>query len=180
MAEVARILSSSTQPVPYYLGTVTNKRATTQGAGKNTHAHYVLINPTVAKRLGMPAKSTIKKTDEFVSGAVFDTKRKYKDADNKTQTTDAKRYIQPMSKQVELFTGDYVKIKSGNKKGKLEQESYTVGFPSTLSITEILFFVHKKMPKVKLVRSGKKSYRPKNIVIPKDNEVVADAGKEAK
>lgn len=174
MAIVSRIKSKS-PAVPYYLGVVTNKRTAT--TGKNAHTHYLLVSPSVAPRLGLPPKPTIKKDDEFVGGAVFDSKRKYRDATGATKTTDAKRSITPMSRDVELFTGDYVK----DLKGKgTSQESYTVGFPATLSMVEILYFVHKRMPKVQIVRSGKKSYKPKNITMPKDTKIEATAVKEAK
>lgn len=179
MAVVSR-LTNVANGVPYYLGTQTNKRA---GTAKGAHSHYILISPLVAARLGMPKKSTIKQKDEAVGGAIFDTNRTYTDANGAKKKTDAKRYIQKCSKQVELFTGNYVKNVNTKNKGKgagLEPESYTVGFPSSLTMIEILFFINKRMPNVTIVRSGKKSYVPKNITVPKDIAITAEPVKEVK
>jgi hypothetical protein len=170
MAEVKRLAPNSTL-APYYLGTVTNKRSTTKGAGKNTHAHYLSINPLVAKRLGMTGGNLIKSGDEFLVGAVFNKKKKLGGGKG---TTIAKRSIKQGSIPIRLFTGDYI---LNAKTKKLERESYQVGFPSTLSIIEILYFVHKRMKKVTLVKSGKNHYSPKEIKIPKDLGLAADAAK---
>jgi hypothetical protein len=174
MAVVKRLQDTSYSE-PYYLGTITNKKKSAQSKG--AHAHYIVLSPKVAERLGMPKRSAIKKTDEYVGGAIFDTQRKSVHRTTKAvRKVDAKRYLEKGSKTITLFTGDYVKKVKGEK---LEQEQYDVGFPSTLAITEILFFVHKRMPKVQIVRSGRKAYIPKNIKIP-DVVIVADATEVAK
>jgi hypothetical protein len=167
MAIAKKILKGSQGLLsPFYLGA---RRPTKQG-GK-LHSHYVLINPLIAPRLGIKARSTHKPTDEIVAGAVFDTKRKYGKGTEKGKfTTTAKRFITQGEKSVELFTGNYVK----NSKGKDVQESYQVGFPSSLTMVDIIFFVNKQMPLVKFLRHGGRTYTSRSIVIPKGQELIAE------
>jgi hypothetical protein len=151
---------------PYYLGA---KTPTKQGGKLNSH--YVMINPLVAARLGVKARSTHKPTDEFVGGAIFDKNRTYAAAGGKKGKTIAKRNIQPGSKAVELFTGNYV---TNAKTKKPEQEKYTVGFPSSLTVIDIIFYVHKQFPLVKFLRHGGRTYTSRNVEIPKGEKLVAE------
>jgi hypothetical protein len=162
--------------LPQYLGTVTPAKTVTNGKGRNVNTHYVLINPEVAKRLGFKARSTMKSNDQFAGGAIFDTNRKFKDASGKTNKTIAKRYITPGHKAIEIFTGNYI---LNEKTKKPEQESYTVGFPTTLSIVEIISLSASKMPLAKFIRHGGKTYTVRKITLPK-GVTIENKGKEAK
>jgi hypothetical protein len=154
--------------LPQYLGTVTPTRTVTNGRGRNVNTHYVLINPEVAKRLGLKARSTMKATDKFAGGAIFDTNRKFKNGDGKTSKTIAKRFISKGHKAIEIFTGNYI---LNEKTKKPEQESYTVGFPTTLSMVEIISLTASRMPLAKFVRHGGKSYTVRKITLPKGTTI---------
>jgi hypothetical protein len=157
---------------PYYLGA---KTPTKQGGKLNSH--YVMINPLVAARLGVKARSTHKPTDEFVGGAIFDKNRSYTAAGGKKEKTIAKRNITPGSKSVQLFTGNYVK---NPKTKKDEEESYHVGFPSSLTMVDVIFYVNKQFPLVKFLRHGGRTYTSRKIEIPKSEKLVAEKAVEGK
>lgn len=160
MATVAAIKDSARKiATPYYLGA---KTPTKQGGKLNSH--YVMIAPSVAARLGVSSRYTTKPTDEFVGGAVFDKNRSFTTKDGRKGKTTAKRSIERGSKAVKLFTGDYFE---NPKTKKLEQESYTVGFASSLTMVDIIFFVHKQFSKVKFIRHGGRTYSSRTIEIPK-------------
>jgi hypothetical protein len=164
MATAARLTSGGRHLMsPFYLGA---KKPTKQD-GK-LHSHYVLINPLVAPRLGIKGRSTHKPTDEFIGGAIFDKQRKMPKGKG---TTVAKRHITAGSKAVQLFTGNYV---ANKKTKKPEEEFYTVGFPSSLTMVDIIFYVNKQMPLVKFIRHGGKTYSSRAIVIPKTEKIVAE------
>lgn len=162
--------------LPQYLGTVTPTRKTTQGAGRNVNTHYILVNPAVAQRLGYKARSTMKAGDNFAGGAIFDTQRRFKDASGKAQKTVAKRFITSGHKAIEIFTGNYI---LNEKTKKPEQESYMVGFPTTLTIVEIISLVYSKMKLAKFIRHGGKTYTVRKIELPKGLKI-DDRGVEAK
>jgi hypothetical protein len=150
--------------LPQYLWTVTPSKTITSGKARNVHTHYVLINAEVAKRLGYKARSTMKSGDVFAGGAIFDTKRKFKDASGKPNKTHAKRFITHGHKAIELFTGNYI---LNEKTKKPEEESYNVGFPSNLTIVEIISLVFSKMKLAKFIRHGGKTYTVRKITLPK-------------
>lgn len=151
---------------PYYLGAQT---ATKKG-GKLS-SHYVMISPLVAPRLGIKGKATRKPTDKLLGGAIFDTNRTYSKGEGAGKgKTNAKRFIEQGSKPVDLYTGNYVK----NAKGKDVKEFYTVGFPSSLTMVNIIFFVNKQMPLVKYMKHGGRTYVSRKIEIPKNEKIIAE------
>ncbi len=157
---------------PYYLGA---KTPTKQGGKLNSH--YVMIAPSVAARLGVPSRYTTKPTDEFVGGAIFDNNRSFTTKDGRKGKTSAKRQIERGSKPVALFTGDYIE---NLKTKKLEQEKYIVGFASSLTMVDIIFYVNKQFPKVKFLRHGGRTYSARDIEIPKTEKLVAEKAKAGK
>jgi hypothetical protein len=168
MPTVSKIKAGATEKLaaPYYLGA---KTPTRQGGKLNSH--YVMINPLVAARLGVTARSTHKPTDEFVGGAVFDKNRTYTAAGGTKAKTTAKRNITRGSKAVELYTGNYV---TNPKTKKLEQEKYSVGFPSSLTMVDIIFYVNKQFPLVKFLAHGGRRYTSRKIEIPKGEKLEAE------
>jgi hypothetical protein len=167
MTIVAKIKTGADRTAtPYYLGA---KTPTKQGGKLNSH--YVMMSPLVATRLGVTARSTHKPTDEFVAGAIFDKNRTYTAKGGKKEKTVAKRYLTKGSKGVDLYTGNYV---TNPKTKKPQQEKYRVGFASSLTMVDIIFFVNKQFPLVKFLAHGGRRYSSRKIESPKGEKLEAE------
>jgi hypothetical protein len=136
---------------PFYLGQTTGK----DSKGKPySHTHYVVIEATVAERLGIKGKSIIKPGgDAGIDGIVMQLQRKKSTGDKKPY--EAKRYLKQCKKKITLFCKSTVK----NKKGKDVQETYSVGFPTNVPIRLIIKFLNAKAPNVIRIGTGGNLYQ---------------------
>ena len=137
---------------PYYVGTSVHKKLTGQ---VERHTHYVLIESKKATRLGLTASTKVKSTDTHVDGVVFQKERKGKKGKHF-----AKRFLNRYSsglhgQTIRACTGETVK----NKAGKSVEESYSISFPSSVSLKMIKDFFIKNCPKVIRINTGSTFYR---------------------
>jgi hypothetical protein len=136
---------------PFYIGQTTGKDLKNK---PYSHTHYVLIEATVAERLGLKGKSLIKSgADAGVDGVVFQVARKKSVGDKKPY--EAKRYLKQCKKKITLFCKGTVK----NKKGKDVQETYSVGFPTNVPLRLIIKFLNKYAPNVIRIGTGGNLYQ---------------------
>jgi hypothetical protein len=138
--------------LPFYCGITKGKTLQNK---PYQHTHYVLIEEKVAGRLGIKGKSIIKpgSSDAIVNGVVFQKNRK-KSVGNK-QPVEAKRYIQQCQKSITAICKGTVK----NKAGKEVQETYSIGFPSSVPLALIIKFFNEKASNVVRISTGGNLYQ---------------------
>jgi hypothetical protein len=149
-AAEARIKPGQEYYYPYYVGTSVHKPLT---GGTVRHTHYVLIRKKVAARMGMRVAVFVKGSDTNRDGVVFNRERKAgTNAIDKTKKVLSKRYIERGGgKVITAYCDKMVR----NKAGKLVQESYSIGFPSGVSMDMIrAFFIKNTKNVVKIKAKG--------------------------
>ena len=151
-APSAKVKKGSRKLLPFYVG-ITEQKALDNKTYR--HTHYVLINETVATRLGIKGKSKVKPggTDTISDGLVFQKNHKKGVGNKKVYTT--KRIVKQCQKSITVYCKGFVK----NNKGKEVPESYSIGFATNIPLRTIIKFFFDIAPSVIKIGTGGNQYQ---------------------
>lgn len=138
--------------LPFYVGISDHKSLT---GVVTKHTHYVMIEAKKAARLGIKSKGLSKPgaADVLENNVIYQTNRKKSTGDKKDVT--AKRPVKQGHKSITAYLSTTVKT----KKGKEVTETYSIGFPSSVSLGLILKFFKANCPNVVRIGSGGNLYQ---------------------
>lgn len=151
-APSSKPLKGKSKLLPFYVGLTSGK---TLDSKDYKHTHYVLIEKTKAVRMGLKNLSLVKpgNSDEILNGLVVQKNHKKGVGDKKPYQ--AKRNVTQCKKSIMAYCKATVK----NKAGKDVQETYSVGFASSIPLRLIIAFFKKNCPNVTRISTGNNFYQ---------------------
>lgn len=151
-APSAKVKKGKRKLLPFYVG-VTDSKSLKNKASR--HTHYVLIDQRVATQLGIKPNQIVKPggSDGIQDGIVFQKNHKKSTGDKKNFIM--KRYLTQYQKSITAYCKNFVLTKAG----KEVQESYSIGFPSSVPLSFIIKFFKIHAPNVVKIGTGNNLYQ---------------------